>query len=580
MNATGSTNLLWSRHFVAALAGAGLAHAVISPGARSTPLTLALLRQPGVRCHVLVDERSAAFFALGLAKATELPVALVCTSGSAPAHWLPAVIEADAGRVPLLLLSADRPLEAHGWGANQTVPQFNLFNGFVRFTHLLGTPEADFQPRQVHTLAARLLAQCRWPCPGPVHANLPFREPLLPPPAKLAALAPAEPVHSPEAAPPLVLPAPHAVAQAAARLSGRPGLVLAGGLAPGAAGTGYPQAMAALARALACPVLAEALSGLRHGAPQPQQLLAHGEAILRDEDFAAAHRPDWILRFGDAPLSRTLQTWLARCLEEGSELLLVESEGRWPDPQRGTSLLLRGEAAATATALAEALRAGAPADWLPAWQQAEARAAQRVQAALAAEENELWEAAIVHDLLAALPAESRLFWGNSMAVRDGDAFTGIAGKPLECHGNRGCSGIDGQLSTALGLAAAGTAEGRPTAALLGDLAAHHDLNALAAARDLDCLLVVVNNGGGGIFEYLPPRSLPPEEFEKGWLTPVPLVLAHGAAAYGVPQRRATSRTEFRAAVAEALLQGGPWLIEAVVDRAASVERHRAYWAGQ
>ncbi|HET7774804.1 MAG TPA: 2-succinyl-5-enolpyruvyl-6-hydroxy-3-cyclohexene-1-carboxylic-acid synthase [Azospira sp.] len=579
MNATGTTNYQWSRHFVAGLAGAGLAHVVISPGARSTPLALAFLRRPEVRCHVLVDERSAGFFALGLAKATELPVALLCTSGSAPAHWLPAVIEADAGRVPLLLLSADRPPEVHGWGANQTVNQLRLFAGFVRGTHALGTPEEDFVPRQVHTLAARVLAESRWPCPGPVHVNLPFREPLLPPVAKLAsnpAGTDPSPIPCLEAAPPLVLPAPHAVAQAAARLSGRPGLILAGGLVPGEGGSAYARAVTALARALACPVLVEPLSGLRHGSAEDSHLLAHGEALVRDGSFTAAHPPAWILRFGAAPVSRALQTWLGQCIDAGSELLLVESHGGWPDPERGARMLLRGEATATAEALAAAATAPAPRPWLADWQAAERQARQRAAACLAQSGDALWEAPVVADLVAALAPESRLFWGNSMAVRDGDAFSGLGDKPLECHGNRGASGIDGQLSTALGLAAAGTAEGRQTAALLGDLAAHHDLNALAAARGLDCLLVVINNGGGGIFEYLPPRSLP--EYERGWLTPVPLALAHGAAAYAVPYRRATTRAVFQAAIAEALAQGGPWLIEAVVERADSVARHRAYWA--
>lgn len=583
MNATGTTNYLWSRHFAAALAGAGLAHVVISPGARSTPLTLAFLRQAGVRCHLLVDERSAAFFALGLAKATELPVALVCTSGSAPAHWLPAVIEADAGRVPLLLLSTDRPAELHGWGANQTVAQAGLFTGFVRAAHALATPEEGFLPRQVHTLAARLLAECRWPCPGPVHVNLPFREPLLPPAAKLAASPDLGPVHPPEAPPPLVLPAPHAVAQAAAHLSGRPGLILAGALPPGSAGPDYARAVAALARALDCPVLAEPLSGLRHGTagleadsrPDSHHFLAHGEALVRDSAFAAAQAPTWVLRCGDAQVSRSLQTWLSQCLDQGTELLLLEGEGRWPDPERGTSLLLRGDTAATLAALAEAVAAKAPPAWMQAWRAAEQRAGDLARAALDAAGDDLWEGAVVADLLAALPAESRLFWGNSMAVRDGDSFSGLSAKPLEEHGNRGCSGIDGQLSTALGLAAAGSAEGRYSAALLGDLAAHHDLNALAAARELDCLLVVVNNGGGGIFEYLPARALP--EYETGWLTPVPLVLAHGAAAYGVPYRRAASRAEFQAAIAEAVATGGPWLVEAVVERSESVARHRTYW---
>jgi len=576
----GYLNFLWSRHFVAALAAAGVGHAVISPGSRSTPLALALLRQPGLDCQVVVDERSAAFLALGLAKGTGQPVALLCTSGSAPAHWLPAVIEADATGVPLLLLSADRPPELHGWGANQTVEQLRLFDGYVRASHALGAPEGQLEPRQIHTLAARLVAESRWPDPGPVHANIPFREPLLPPPDMLGQLsepllpAPATSLYTRS---PQMPPAPEAIAQAAIHLGGRPGVILAGGLIPDGQTVALAAAMVALAERLDCPILADPLSGLRHGPHARQRCLAHGEALLRDPDFTATHRPAWILRFGQPPVSKALLNWQSQCLQGGSELWLVEERGRWPDPDRLSTALIRGEPTRVAQALYQALAPQAITNWQTAWSAAEARCASRAAEALAVADAPLWEGALVADLVAALPVDSQLFWGNSMAVRDGDAFSGLSDKTLWHHGNRGASGIDGQFSTALGLARAAHGQDRRTAALIGDLAAHHDLNALSLARELDCLLVVINNGGGGIFEYLPQRGLP--EYEAGWLTPVALDLAQAAAAYGLPFTRAHSRAEYQAQLDTALSRGGPCLIEVVVEREASVARHRQYWAG-
>jgi 2-succinyl-5-enolpyruvyl-6-hydroxy-3-cyclohexene-1-carboxylate synthase len=559
MSDTGALNLRWAQTLVSGLVAAGVSEAVLSPGSRSSPLALACVRARGLRCHVLFDERSAAFFALGLAKATGRPAALVCTSGSAPANWFPAVIEADEGGVPLLLLSADRPPELTGWGANQTIDQGKLFGAHVRAAHALGTPEAEVAPAYLHRLAARAVAEALGARPGPVHLNLPFREPLLPvgePP-------------TPEAPAPVAvsaarrLPEEGAIERLAATLSGQPGAIVCGG---GDHPPGFAEAVTRLAGKLDCPLLAEPLSGLRFGPHDRSRLVVRYEAFLRPPAFAATPRPAWLLRFGTFPVTRALQGWLAAA--SAATHILVDPAAAWRDPLHASAAVVQADPVELCRALEGRVGPG-PGAWGAAFRQAEARASEL--AARHAEGEEAYEGALIPALLAALPEGAHLFCGNSMAIRDLDAFSGSGAKRLCFHGNRGASGIDGNVSTAAGIAAARGL----TLALLGDLACAHDLTGLAAARGQELVLVVVNNGGGAIFGYLPQAGLP--EFERAWLAPSGLDFAHAAAAWGLAYRRADSVPGFRGALSAALAAGGPHLIEVMVDRSRSLARHRAYW---
>ena len=357
-------NLRWAMALVEGLVAAGVDRAVISPGSRSTPLTLACLRHPGMKSWIQVDERSAAFFALGLAKADRRPVALVCTSGSAPANWFPAVIEASYGLTPLILLTADRPAELRDCGANQTINQAGLFGGQVRASHELPPAESTPQAlRGLGFLAARAADQSRWPLPGPVHINVPLREPLVP-----AGVLPEYAAATPRAVSyPVMQPPADEIAALARELSGRPGLIVCG---EGNYGNGFPAALAQLAEALACPVLADPLANLRYGAHDRSRILGRYDAFLRREGFAGNPRPEWVLRFGAVPVSKQLQNYLAAC---DSAHILVEPHGRWPDPLHQTTRLLRadpdgglfgpgrGAAAARARCVAGGFRrAGAP----------------------------------------------------------------------------------------------------------------------------------------------------------------------------------------------------------------------------
>jgi len=550
-----ATTMRWALSLVDGLASAGVAHAVISPGSRSTPLALACEHHPAMRTWVVLDERSAAFFALGLAKADNRPVAVIGTSGSAPANWFPAVIEANYGATPLILLSADRPAELRECGANQTVDQTRLFGGHVRFAFDLGVAEASLAAlRHVAQRARQAVDISRWPLPGAVHLNVPLREPLVPTMMPEFSRTPSNAVVYPRLTPP-----EHEIARLAGELSAQPGVIVCGATA---CSHTFPVAVATLAAKLNCPLLADPLSNLRFGDHDRSRILTRYDAFLRNRDFSDGHRPAWIMRFGALPVSKTLQHYLAA--QDTARHVLVEPHGRWLDPLHLCSDLFHADPAALCEALAgEAMRA-APQTWMADF------AAQENRAAAYGAPLPL-EAEIVRTLLKCMPSDAILFSANSMPIRDLDSFSGSAEKPLRIFANRGASGIDGNVSTALGLAATG----RKVVALLGDLACCHDSGGLSVARGLDITLVVLNNGGGGIFGYLPQAGL--ASFERLWLTPAGLDFEHMAKLYGLAFHRTEQPQDFEAALKQALEEPGAKLIEVPVDRGESLLRHHAYW---
>lgn len=561
MSDSGADNLIWAAHLVDALVAAGVGRAVISPGSRSTSLALAWERHPKARTFVQVDERCAAFFALGLARAQQQPVALVCTSGSAPGHWLPAVIEANHSLTPLILLSADRPRELQECGANQTIDQARLFGSHVRASHQAGPAEpAPERLRQLRWLARRAVDQSRWPLPGPVHLNLPLREPLVP--AQWPVDLPRDGAGIPVAYP-LLHPAPGAAADIARLVSGESGIIVCG---PLETGPDFADALSRLARALNCPVLADPLSGLRFGAHDRSRILTHYDGFLRSP--RPTLKPQWVLRFGAMPVSKFLQQFLAR-LEVPH--VLVESHGRWPDATHSTSQLVRADPGALCRELLAAPLRPGPDTGFAAFADAERQASEALETNLGA--ADLNEGDVIRALFQRLADGATLFAGNSMVIRDVDTFAAGNSNQIRLMGSRGASGIDGNVSTVMGIAAAG---GGPVVGLLGDLALYHDLNGLLAGREVSALLVVLNNGGGGIFGHLPQAGLP--EFERNWLTPVNLDLEKAAALFDLAYLRAATRTEAEAALDVLLKASGTRLLEVVIDREASVARHRAYWA--
>ncbi|MEA2094167.1 MAG: 2-succinyl-5-enolpyruvyl-6-hydroxy-3-cyclohexene-1-carboxylic-acid synthase [Pseudomonadota bacterium] len=564
MNATGAGNLQWAYTLLDGLAAAGVDSLVISPGSRCTPLVLAGELHPSLRTWVQVDERCAAFFALGMARITAAPVALIATSGSAPAHWYPAVIEADQAGIPLVLLSADRPLELQDCGANQTIDQGRLFQQAVRAFHAVPAMHQHKDGQAfLHSLATRAVHQSRWPLPGPVHINVPFQEPLLAEPIpQLTPVACGAAVE-----PPTLIPPDAQLDRIAERIAGQAGLIVCG---LGRFTADFAPSLVRLAEMLNCPVLADPLSGLRFGGHERSRILCHYDAFLRRTAFIENHRPEWVLRFGSMPVSRSLLHYL-HALQAG-KLILVDPFGRWPDPLHRTGEMLRATPHVVCDGLAARVSSAAPASWWEAFRRQEQRA---VQLSHDLTNSEPWfEAQLVPALLDALPAGSILFTGNSMPVRELDSFSSSHEKPLQLIANRGASGIDGHVSSLLGLASA-AAESTTVAGLIGDLAFYHDMNGLLAARDCNATLIVINNGGGGIFRYLPQTGL--ETFERYWSTPTGLDFRHAADLYRLPFRRVSSADEFEQALKDNLAQPGVKIIEAVIDPQQSVERHRAYW---
>ncbi|TNF54977.1 MAG: 2-succinyl-5-enolpyruvyl-6-hydroxy-3-cyclohexene-1-carboxylic-acid synthase [Gammaproteobacteria bacterium] len=563
-------NLRWALALLDGLVAAGVRHLVLSPGSRSTPLVLAGQRHPALTLTPILDERSAAFFALGLARASGQAVALLATSGSAPAHWYPAVMEANEAGIPLILLSADRPPELRGWGANQTTDQTRLFGVQVRDFFDPGPPVADPAIRRALTaLGYRAVSLSRGHRPGPVHINLPFREPLVPSADCGPDLAPATsldpaPVSLPDGGgqrEPTLVPRPAARARAdlppglAERLRGR-GLIYCG---PDHPRPGFPAAVLRCATALGIPVLADPLSELRCGQPldlYPGHLISRYKSLVRNPAAAHALRPDWVLRFGRAPVSRTVLEWLP-----GIPVILADPTERWSDPAhdlaRPGSLHLNLEP----IALCEALTATPPSvtdsAWMTRWTDAEARLAALTVDYLA---QAPWcEAHLIRDLMTSLPAGEGLLCANSLPIRQFETWSGTRAAPLRVFCNRGLSGIDGQLSTLAGLNAAGI----PTTGLLGDLSFLHDLSGLALAAGLDRPCILVNNGGGRIFDYLPQHDLP--GYERLWRTPQNVDVGALCQAFGLQHRRVSDGLAWRSALAEGLTGQRGLIIEVLMD---------------
>ncbi len=544
-------NQRWAATLVGSLVALGVRHAVVSPGSRSTPLALALAEHPALRCWPVIDERVAGFFGLGLAQATGGPVVLLCTSGTAGAHWLPALMEASEVGAPLLAVTADRPWELHGFGAPQTVAQAGLFGDFVRARALLPAPE-DSAGVFAHLVAevARVEAQSRGAKPGPVHFNVPFREPLVHPEGTPG---PVVPVAPPRFAFPSarvdLSPVVEWLAQAQ-----RP-LVVCG---PRDTDDDFAAHVHALAAAIGAPVLADATSNARYG---QVGAVRHADLLLRHERTAAGLRPDLVLRFGGGLSSKVAQQWLEA---SGARTVVFRERGPVIDPAHGASLVLQGDAQAACGALARARSQATT--YRTRFLEADARAAAALEAACTG----LDEPTIARAVAASLRAGTALVVSSSMPVRDLDAFSSRAGG-VRVFSNRGLNGIDGVTSTALGVAAGG---GQPTVLLVGDVALLHDLSAWVAARQtgVPLTVVVINNDGGGIFSFLPVSGRT-AHFERLFGTPHGVDLAAVAQVGGATLHRPTSLAALRE-VLSATAEGGLHLVEVRTDRAQNVAAHR------
>jgi 2-succinyl-5-enolpyruvyl-6-hydroxy-3-cyclohexene-1-carboxylate synthase len=558
------------------LARSGVRRAVLSPGSRSTPLAVALWRQPEIDVKVILDERSAGFFALGTALATGVPAAVLCTSGSAAANLHPSVVEADEAGVPMIVLTADRPPELRDIGAGQTIDQLKLYGDAVRWFCEVGTHEADDDGLlHFRSVACRAYALALGdPRPGPVHLNVPWREPLAPVPVEgqVAATDPLAlrgrgdaPLHAVTAASPRADEG--LLDELADRIDvSQRGLIVAGRQPDSTLGA----PIADLAAAAGCPILAEPTSQLRRG-PHDRSLLVTGyDAIVRERP--AQLQPDLVIRFGDLPTSKPLRQWLAAI--EDLDQIVIDPTGQWREPTRRAATVVRAEPVAIARALAERLSriqpgaaavAGSP--FATAWLDAERAVREAVDGRLQ-RLDELSEPGIWEALGRALRDGDSVFAASSMPVRDLEAFLRPGPEGVRFASNRGANGIDGLVSTSAGLAA-GT--GSRTWAVLGDLALFHDIGGLAALRHAPELrLIVIDNSGGGIFHFLPQaEAMPDEEFEALLGTPAGRDPAEAGRLFGLSVAVPESPAEL-----EEALTGDAQMVVLRTDRHRNLTLHR------
>ncbi len=574
-------NTVWAGAFVDELARAGVREICLAPGSRSTPLVLAAARDARVEPRVHVDERSAAFFALGAARAEGGPAAVITTSGTATANLHPAVIEASQSGVPLLLLTADRPVELRGTDANQTVDQVDLYGAHVRRSFDVAPPRMTRDSlRYLRGLAARAVEASTTDPRGPVHLNFPFAKPLEPTPVPgdvpdaWHETPPRELVGREDGAPWVQIPpdgrtpAPDDLLDelaAAIEETGR-GLIVCGPSSrPGDAG---PAALE-LGRATGFPVLADPLSGARFAPGAGEVGVAAYDLFLRERTLWEELEPELVLRLGPAPTSRALGDFLESA--EGRHVS-VDAGRRWAD-HAGTAIgRVPASPASVCRDLASRLASSSDdPEWGRRWTELGELARDAAEDAM---ENGLSEGTVAADVAGTLSAGSTLVVGSSMPVRDLDALGFPRDVPLRVLGNRGASGIDGLVSTALGAAAR---SGGSTVALLGDLSLYHDMNGLLAARthDLDVTFVVVNNDGGGIFHMLPVREYEPP-FTELFATPHGLDFEQAAGVYGLTHRRVEDRAELDASLSGPEARdgsGGSRILEVPSDREENRQWH-------
>jgi 2-succinyl-5-enolpyruvyl-6-hydroxy-3-cyclohexene-1-carboxylate synthase len=546
MSATDTYLLL--RAFCDELARCGVEHACTSPGSRCTPIVLSLVREPRIHCWSHIDERSAGFFALGAAKATNRPTAVTCTSGTAAANLAPAVIEARESRVPMIVLTADRPPELRDVGAGQAIDQVKLYGDAVKWFVEVGVHEAtEEQLRWMRTLACRACSTALAGRPGPVHLNFPLREPLVldgPLPADATARGDGHPyviVEPPEVPKPASGPGPHP--------SGRL-LIVAG------AGTPDPDGLAEYAARHGIPVLADPLSGARRG----NAAIAHYDLLLRDPALAADHRPDFIFRLGDLPTSKPLRTWLASLPDVPQ--IAFDPYATWQDPAGVVGMRLR-------SGLPQPEHLDVEPSWLATWRAADDTASKAIDHALG---DVLSEPLVARALPEVLPVDAILFAASSMPIRDLEEFAPASETGPTVLSNRGANGIDGTVSSAFGVAAA---TNKPVVLLIGDVALLHDIGGLLAARrlELNVTIVVLNNDGGGIFHFLPVATQT-DAFEEHVATPHGVDFALVAALYGLVYERPISPADLRAAVELSIAHREATLIEVRTDREENLALHR------
>jgi 2-succinyl-5-enolpyruvyl-6-hydroxy-3-cyclohexene-1-carboxylate synthase len=550
-----NTNSLWGSVFVETLFRLGVRHAVISPGSRSTPLTMAFARHEGFESIPVLDERSAAFFAVGLARRSHRAVVLLCTSGTAGANYFPAVIEAQESGVPLIVITADRPPEMRECRSGQTIDQQKLFGEHVNFYHEFAVPVADLPMlRYLRQTVAHACERTQWPFAGPVHLNAPFRDPL--PPIEDGSAVGLRGRFNEHDFFGDLRPAIAVTTSAQPLLSLRGQGVIVAGQHRAEDAASYARAVGLISRQLGWPVLADTLSPLRNYARLVPNLIVSYDVIARSETAKRALQFDHVLCLHDWPTSKTLRQWIQSC---DVPVTFVRPHVHNPDALHGRTSWVRTSVEAFALTVP---KRSSERGWLAAWKKADERARTTMGQELKSLDW-LFEGKVSTLLLELLPKGTPVFVGNSMPVRDLDYFWPSNDRAHDVHCNRGANGIDGTLSTALGVAHAST---QPGVLLTGDLALLHDTNGFLSTPKFKggLTVVLINNQGGGIFGHLPVAKFEPP-FEEFFATPQSVDFRKLTSAYGIDHTVVKDWTHF-AELMQNLPKSGVRVLELRTDR--------------
>lgn len=559
----------YTASFIDELSRNGVKNAVVCPGSRSTPLALLLAEHDDIQIHVNIDERSAAFFALGMAKALKEPVAIVCTSGTAAANFYPAIVEAFYARIPLIVLTADRPHELRDVGAPQAIDQLHLYGKHVKWFVEMAIPEeTDEMVRYSRTVSSRAVATSLKEPAGPVHLNFPLREPLVPNMKdaikyrdRKQGIQPAISVEQGA----LTLSAAQFMTIANQMQTAKNGLIICGELKNEAAKT----AILSLAEKLSYPLIADPLSQLRSSEGSDIVIDCY-DTFLRDKVVSAVIKPDFILRFGSMPVSKSLTLFIKQ--EKQAQHIVVDGGAGWREPLGMASEMIYCDESIFCEGISARIHHRDAGKWFRLWSEINAAAKRGLQSIR--EEAELSEGKLFLLLNEVMPQKSNLFVGNSMPIRDIDTFFFNNDKKIRILANRGANGIDGVVSTALGVSTVL----ENTVLVIGDLSFFHDMNGLMAAKlqKQNLTILLINNDGGGIFSFLP-QSSEKDYFEQLFGTPHGLDFSHAAAMYGGEYSKVGSWTEFQSVFEESFQIPGLKIIEVPTERESNVMKHRELW---
>lgn len=555
--------------FVAELVQTGVTEAVISPGSRSTPMAMVMAEHPGLNIHIHVDERSAAFFALGIAKATGKPVAILCTSGTAAANYFPAIAEANISRIPLIVITSDRPHELRDVGAPQAIDQIHLYGHHVKWFVEMAIPEkSEEMLRYVRSVCGRAAATALQAPSGPVHLNFPFREPLIP---RLDENVfqlnerPKKYVNVRNGA--LTIDKSDLSDIALMINEHEKGIIICGQMEDET----FAGMVTELSDRLHYPILADPLSQLRSGKHSTANVIDAYDTFLRSADAKDFLKPTIVLRFGAMPVSKALTIFLKENNE--AEHLVIDSGGGWRDPAVLSTEMIYCDETKFCRDLLSEVKAKNDQQFLHKWQTLNQLTKENLT--VIRDTTELSESRLFYQLAEMLPDHASLFVGNSMPIRDLDSFFHNNKKSIRILANRGANGIDGTVSTALGAA---TVTSQSSYLVLGDLTFFHDLNGLLAAKlyDIDMTIIVINNNGGGIFSFLS-QAEHPKHFEHLFGTPLDLDFEHVVRMYNGKFTRVQDWEHLGSLMESSKKAHGLNVIEVVTKRDRNTEEHRKMW---